>query len=96
MAPSTKLALALAALSAASQVSASGDDCYEYELSFVLLDGDATQAALADDIVSDLAEVGITAVTRYGGIALRRARVGGAGGRVQHVGVRGFVPTARW
>ena len=41
-------------------------DCRAVTLDFILLDGDATAAALEDDIATDLAKVGITVNARYG------------------------------
>ena len=41
-------------------------DCRAVTLDFILLDGDATAAALEDDIATDLAKVGITVNARSG------------------------------
>ena len=40
------------------------DTCLDVTLDFILLDGDASHAAIEDDIRADLAKVGITAVAR--------------------------------
>ena len=50
--------LMLPAISASSS-------CNKVTLDFILLDGDATAAALEDDIATDLAKVGITVNARY-------------------------------
>ena len=55
------LILVLAALMAAETVA----QCDTVTLDFILLEGDATAAALEDDISSDLAKVGITVNARY-------------------------------
>ncbi|KAH8064924.1 bacterial extracellular solute-binding protein [Aureococcus anophagefferens] len=57
-----KLSLALA-LSGASTAAAA--DCKATTLDFLVLDGDATFAAIEDDIRANLAEVGITATARF-------------------------------
>ena len=53
--------LALAAMMASEAAAAS---CDSVKLDFILLDGDATAAALEDDIAADLAKVGITVNAR--------------------------------
>ena len=55
------LVFCLAALAS----TASASDCNTATLDFVMLDGNAQHAAFADDIIADLAAVGITAVPRY-------------------------------
>ena len=55
------LVICLAALAS----TAAASDCNTATLDFVLLDGNAQHAAFADDIIADLAKVGITAVPRY-------------------------------
>lgn len=55
-----KFVLVLAALTAQARA-----ECTPTTLDFVVLQGDATAAAIEDDIRADLAEVGINAVARF-------------------------------
>mmetsp|Transcript_45546 Transcript_45546/g.142653 ORF Transcript_45546/g.142653 Transcript_45546/m.142653 type:complete len:651 (-) Transcript_45546:121-2073(-) len=65
---SRKMAIAIAAalaLALCAVPTARGQgDCNELQLDFIMIDGDATLQALEDDIVADLAEIGVTVTTR--------------------------------
>eukprot|EP01063_Lacrimia_lanifica_P037866 TRINITY_DN7917_c0_g1_i2.p2 TRINITY_DN7917_c0_g1~~TRINITY_DN7917_c0_g1_i2.p2 ORF type:complete len:529 (+),score=216.26 TRINITY_DN7917_c0_g1_i2:43-1587(+) len=59
----SKIAGALLA-AAGVAAGATGDDCRKHAVDFIILDGDATVAAIEDDIRAELAKVGITVTAR--------------------------------